>query len=130
MNYSPCSGYRTYDLGIFIMLKIDLNLLIEICLYNYIPSNPYHVSCDLSRYSLNHPVSVRVCDFNRAGHIPGNVNHGHNGLDLSQIIPFKPFQSQLVLVSLKNNKMYTVTRVQKTDCRRFTELLCLYMCFI
>lgn len=66
-----------------------------------------------SRYSLNHLVNSGVCNFHRAGDIPGNMNHGHNGLDLLHLIPFKSFQSQLVLVCLKHNKIYTVTRVQK-----------------
>lgn len=87
---------------------------------NYTLSNQCFFLTICGRYSLNHLISVGVCNFNRVGHIPGNVNHGHDGLDLLHLIPFKPFQSQLVLVCLKHN---TCTQSQECKSKAIEELL-------
>lgn len=48
--------------------------------------------------SLDHFMSVWVRNLDCAGHIPGDVDHGNNGLDLFDLVPLKSLQSQLVLV--------------------------------
>lgn len=52
-------------------------------------------------FSLNHLVGVWVGDLDRAGHVPGHMNHGDDGFNLLYFVPLKPLQGQLVLVSCR-----------------------------
>lgn len=48
--------------------------------------------------SLDHLEQIGVADFDGASHVPGHVNHGHNGLDVLHLVPLVSFQGQLVLI--------------------------------
>lgn len=69
-------------------------------------------------YSLDHLVSVWVGDFDSAGHVPGHVNHGDDGLNLLYFIIFKPFQGHLVLVTCRytGNTLLNRTVVKDIVC--------------
>lgn len=49
--------------------------------------------------SLNHLVGVWVSDLQRAGNVPGDVDHGDDGFHLLHLVPLEPLQGQLVLIS-------------------------------
>ena len=55
----------------------------------------------LELFLLDHLVGVGVSDFQSAGHIPGHMNHGNNGLDLLHLIPLKSLQGYLILVTCR-----------------------------
>lgn len=50
-------------------------------------------------YRPEHLVGVGIGDLDGAGHVPGDVNHGHDGFDLLDFVPLVPLQGQLVLVT-------------------------------
>lgn len=51
--------------------------------------------------SLDHLEQVRVADFHGTSHVPGHVNHGHNGFDVLHLVPLISFQGQLVLIGCR-----------------------------
>lgn len=55
---------------------------------------------------LNHLVGVWVSDLQRAGNVPGHVDHGDDGFHLLHLVPLEPLQGQLVLISctIPNNE--------------------------
>lgn len=55
-------------------------------------------------HSLDHLVCVWVGDLHGAGHVPGHVDHGDDGLDLLHFVPLKPLQGQLVLVGCREEQ--------------------------
>lgn len=57
--------------------------------------------------SLDHLEQVGVADFDRASHVPGHVNHGHNGFDILHLIPLISFQGQLVLIGCRPERVTT-----------------------
>lgn len=48
--------------------------------------------------SLDHLEQVGVADFDSSSHVPGHMNHGHNGFDVLHLVPLVSFQGQLVLI--------------------------------
>lgn len=57
--------------------------------------------------SLDHFVGVWVSDLQRAGNVPGDMDHRDDGFHLLHLVPLEPLQGQLVLISCtipKNEK--------------------------
>ena len=54
--------------------------------------------------SLDHLVGVGVGDLDGARHVPGDVDHGDDRLDPLHLVPLKPLQGQLVLVSCRETQ--------------------------
>lgn len=48
--------------------------------------------------SLDHLEQIGVADFYGASHVPGHMNHGHNGFDVLHLVPLISFQGELVLI--------------------------------
>lgn len=48
--------------------------------------------------SLDHLVEVGVADLDGASDVPGDMDHGHDGLDVLHLVPLIALQCQLVLV--------------------------------
>lgn len=50
------------------------------------------------RVSLDHLKELVVGHFDVPRHVPGEVDHGNDGFDALQFVPFVPLHCQLVLV--------------------------------
>lgn len=48
--------------------------------------------------SLDHLEQVGIADFDSASHVPGHMNHGHDGFDILHLVPLISLQGQLVLI--------------------------------
>lgn len=54
--------------------------------------------------SLDHLVGILVADLNGASHIPGNVDHGDDRLNLLHLVPLESLQGELILVRWGSKK--------------------------
>lgn len=62
--------------------------------------------------SLDHLEQVGVADFDCASHVPGHMNHGHNGFDILHLIPLISFQGQLVLIGCRPERITSDHQLQ------------------
>lgn len=106
-----CNQYQ-YSLAVFLWITtlkslqyflLSLKQIFSLCCCGFTYQVPklWCVSNKNQLYSLDHLVGVWVSGLQSAGHIPGHMNHGDNGLHLLHFVPLKPLERQLILVACK-----------------------------